>query len=40
MANTEWEPFKQEIEYLYCYEDNALSEVKKYMESKYDFKKS
>ena len=40
MANAEWEPFEQEIEYLNFYEDKTLSEVKKYMEFKYDFKKS
>lgn len=40
MANAEWEPFKLEIEYLYCYENKTLVQVKDYMKSKYDLQKS
>jgi len=40
MAGAEWEPFKLEIERLYCYENKTLRQVKDYMASKYDFDKS
>ncbi|OJJ82971.1 uncharacterized protein ASPGLDRAFT_129119 [Aspergillus glaucus CBS 516.65] len=40
MAGEEWEPFKPEIERLYCYENKTLRQVKDYMASMYDFDKS
>ncbi|KAE8377570.1 ankyrin repeat-containing domain protein [Aspergillus bertholletiae] len=40
MTDAEWEPFKPDIERLYCHEKNTLHEVMEYMKSKYAFEKS
>lgn len=40
MMDAEWEPFKLEIERLYCHENNTLCEVMRYIASKYAFEKS
>lgn len=40
MSDAEWEPFRPDIERLYCYENKTLNYVLEYMERMYDFKKS
>ncbi|RAO69340.1 uncharacterized protein BHQ10_005352 [Talaromyces amestolkiae] len=40
MADAEWEPFKLEIERLYCHENKTLRELMQYMASKHGLEKS
>ncbi|KUL87456.1 hypothetical protein ZTR_04547 [Talaromyces verruculosus] len=40
MTDAEWEPFKLEIERLYCHENKSLREVMQYMASAYALEKS
>lgn len=40
MTDAEWEPFKLEIERLYCHENKKLREVMQFMASTYALDKS